>query len=431
MKLSDIIKQLKAESSTNAKLAILKENVFNEHLRQYFLATLNPFINYWIRVDAIPDVAGKNALTSDIINNIVNTLNGRVLTGNAAREYVHNVLLQLTEEDQILLRNMINRDPDCKIAEGLVNKCWKNLIPSFPVMLAEKLDEKTMCNIVEGPNSLIVQKKEDGGRVSIVVDHKGSVTVYSRNGNILEIHSVFDAAFSKFTGMVFDGELLVIGENGMQDRKTGNGIFNKAVRKTISLKEALSFHAVLWDVIELDKWKTGYDSTPYTERLKQLIGYVDKLPSHQASLVETKIVSTYYEAQKFYGRMIDAGFEGAMIKVASMPWENKRSKYVLKMKETNDATLRCVAVLPHSKNPSLIGSLECVTSDGLLRTSVGSGLTDDDRKQPVEYFLNKLIDVQYNMLITCKNKTEYSMFLPRYMRIRLDQNCADTLEKLK
>lgn len=431
MELHQIISALAAESSTKKKTEILREHKDNALLKEAFFMALDPFTNYFITAK-LPDIlSGFKELDLGTLLDVKAKLAGRLVTGNDAHAYIDTVMENLTAESQVILQRIINHDMECKVAAGLVNRVWPNLIMEFPVMLADKFDEKNAANVKEGTDKIIVQKKEDGGRVSIVVDSTGSVTVYSRNGNILETHSVFDAAFSKFPGMVFDGELLVIGENGMQDRKTGNGIFNKAVRKTISQKEALSLHAVLWDVVELDKWKTGHDSTPYTERLKHLVDCVDQLPSHQASLVETKIVSTHYEAQKFYERMIAAGFEGAMIKVASMPWENKRSKFVLKMKETKDATLRCVAVQAHSKNKELIGSLECVTEDGKLRVSIGAGLTEDDRKQKPEYFLNKLIDMQYNMLINSKNSSEYSMFLPRYMGIRLDQNEADTLEKLQ
>lgn len=429
MELYEIIDMLAKESSTKKKSEILKENHDNLLIKKYFKATLDPFINYWIRISDIPESIGFERLSLELIDDIIDNLNCRKVTGHAARDYLFGVMDSLHYEDKVLLKNMINHDPNCKVSLGLVNKCWNKLIPEFPVMLADKYDEKTAKGIPEGKDKIIVQKKEDGGRVAIVVDYSGNVIVYSRNGNPLETHGVFNETFKHYAGKVFDGELLVINETGVQDRKTGNGIFNRAVRNTITLEEALSLHAVLWDVIDYDKWMDGFDETPYNVRLNELISIMETIPNHKASIVESKVVSTHKECQSFYENMIEHGFEGAMMKVATMPWESKRSKFVLKLKETKDATLKCVAVTPHSKNSNLIGSIECVSECGKLVVSIGSGLTDEDRQKDPEYFLNKLIDMQYNMLITSKDKT-YSMFLPRYRGIRLDQNEADTLEKL-
>ena len=430
--LRDIIAALAAESSTNAKLAILKANADNEMLKTYFKCTLDPFINYWLRVSDLP-APGKNDLELAQINLLVSTLNNRLLTGHAARDHVNAILSSLVVEDQILLKNMINRDANCKVAEGLVNKCWKNLIPEFPVMLADKYDAKTAANIPEGQDKIIVQKKEDGGRVAIVVKPDSSVTVYSRNGNILETHGVFDRLFSQYAGKVFDGELIAISETGeVLDRKTSGGYFNKAVRNTISKEEAEKLHAVLWDVVDYQKWLDGYDETPYNQRFDSLVNILTEMNDAQmrVSLVESEAVSTHAECQKFYEHMLEQGYEGAMIKIATMPWQAKRSKFVLKLKETNDATLLCVGVQPHSKNPELIGSLECQTSCGKLKVSIGSGLTEEDRKRDASYFVGKLVDMQYNMLITSKNSDDHSMFLPRYRSLRLDQKVADTLDHL-
>lgn len=220
-------------------------------------------------------------------------------------------------------------------------------------------------------------------------------------------------------------------ENRVENRQVSNGIFNKAVRNTISKEEASRFHVVLWDVIPLEDWKRGICNVPYIKRLEELKHIMSTMQSHKVSLVEGKTVSTMQEIHEFYDEMIARGQEGAMVKPANMIWENRRSKQCLKLKEIKDATLRCVGVTPHSKRPHLIGSLECETADGKVQVSIGAGLDERDREQPPEYFVDKLIDMQYNALITSRGNATMSMFLPRYCGIRLDQDSADTLEKLK
>jgi hypothetical protein len=58
-------------------------------------------------------------------------------------------------------------------------------------------------------------------------------------------------------------------------------------------------------------------------------------------------------------------------------------------------------------------------------------LTEEERKKKPEEFIDKLIAVQYNMLINSKNSNKHSMFLPRYDYIRTDVKQADTLDHLK
>jgi ATP-dependent DNA ligase len=426
-----IFNALSLEASTLAKVEIINKNKDNDLLKRIFEMTLNPFFNYFIRISEIPADSGKAELTIELLNDIFDKLNNRVLTGNSARNYVNNILIDLKKEHQQILINVLNRDLNCKVARGLVNRVWKDLIPEFPCMLAESYDEKTAINIKEGKDSIIVQKKEDGGRVAIVVNEKGQVTVFSRNGNSLETHSVFDTLFQHLAGYVFDGELLIVDSLGTQDRKASNGIFNKAVRSTITKEEATKFHVILWDVIPIDAWKSGFYSTPYIDRLKLLSQMTENMPSHRASIVETKIVSYHYEVQKFYEKMLSLGYEGAIVKTSSMPWENKRSKQMLKLKEVKDTSLLCVGVQRHSKNPNWIGSLDCETSDGKLKVSIGSGLTEADRMLPATHYIDKIIDVKYNMIISNKNTDEKSLFLPRYMGIRHDQSIADSIDKIR
>lgn len=429
--IAPIIAQLATESSTNKKLEILKANADNELLRLYFKSTLDPFTNYFIRVKDIPDVVGQYNLTEGRIHTIVSTLSNRVLTGHSARDFLFAQLTDLNKEDQILLKNMINHDANCKVAAGLVNKVWDNLIPSFPVMLAEDFNEKNAKRIKEGKDKIIVQTKEDGGRVEIVVSEKGDVTVYSRSGNILELHGALDSVFSQYPGQVFDGELLVISNDGVHDRKTGNGIFNQAVRGTISKENAEKVVVVLWDQISSNKWHAGYDPTPYRTRFNTLNMTYESMSKDKVRIVKSKTVSTHEECFDFYQERLSEKLEGAMVKDADGPWEDRRSYYVLKMKEVKQATLKCVGVTPHSKYPNLIGSLECESADGLLQVSIGSGLTQEDRERDPSYFVGSLIEMFFNALITKRGSDTISMFLPRYDYVRTDRTEADTLEHIK
>ena len=436
-KLSAIIDELSFVGSTLTKKEILSTNKNFDLLKMAFWLTENPMLNFYIRLDKTPrKVSGKRQIDAPLLQSIHETLHGRVLTGNAAREWVDDILDSLTPEDQLILTRIINRDLECKVGTNLCNATWEGLIPEMPCMLADKFNEKTKKNLKEVGTTeepqIVVQLKCDGLRAHFSVDDKGNVKAFTRSGNELMLHGVFDSVFAKYKNKVIDGELLVLGSDGHEDRKTGNGLGNRSVRGTITKQEAERFSLIVWDVIPFDKFWAGETvKTPYIDRFNAMKNIVEEIDQpKKVSLVETKFCRTFAEMQEFYGEKLAQGLEGAIAKTIDMPWENRRSKFMLKLKEELSATLVCTGTTPHSKIPGWIGSIECETSDGKLKCSIGSGFTEEDRAMPPSYFIGKLIDMKYNALITSRGREEYSMFLPIYKGFREDVSVADTLPKL-
>lgn len=437
-KLSDIISELASVGSTITKKEILTKNKNFELLQMAFWLTENPMLNFYIRLDKNPRTSsGTREIDANLLQSVHETLHGRVLTGNAAREWVDDILDSLTPVDQVILTRIINRDLECKVGTNLCNATWEGLIPEMPCMLADKFNEKTKKNLKEvGPTEdpqIVVQLKCDGLRAHFSVDDKGNVKAYTRSGNELMLHGVFDSAFNKYKNQVIDGELLVLSTDGHEDRKTGNGIGNRAVRGTITKAEAERFSVIVWDLIPADKfWAGDTVKTPYIQRfeaLKKIVAEINQ--PKKVSLVETKMCRTFAEMQEFYGEKLTQGLEGAIAKTIDMPWENRRSKFMLKLKEELSATLICTGTIPHSKVPGWIGSIVCVTSDGKMKCSIGSGFTEEDREKDPSHFVGRLIDMKYNALITSRGRDEYSMFLPIFKGFREDVQEADTLDKLK
>ncbi len=436
MNVSSIISLLEATAATTGKRDILEAEKNNDVLRSLFMYTYNPRFKYGIRVANLSGV-GSGCLDCSIIADVVNHLNNRLVTGNSARAYVEKVAADLLPKEAECLARMINRDMSCKVSEGLLNATWPDLIPKFPQMLAEPFSEKLVKPFLTAkPDSLVVQLKCDAGRAHVVVDQNGAVTLYSRAGNILEVNGKFDF-LSEFKGLVIDGELMsfnaVTGK--FNDRKTSNGIYTKTVRGTAIKSETDTLHLVAWDVIdENDFWNRKSD-VPYRDRLAKLSTIINIVSAsnnkQNISLVPGEIISTVDQAQAFYAKMVGLGEEGAMLKFLDDGWEDIRSKRILKMKEIKDATLICVGFTEHQKKAGWIGSLVCETSDGQLQTSVGTGLTDDDRQKSPEEFIGKLVDVKYNQLIKGKGKdAKPSMFLPVFCGVRTDVSSADPLSKL-
>jgi ATP-dependent DNA ligase len=228
---------------------------------------------------------------------------------------------------------------------------------------------------------------------------------------------------------VFDGELIVEENGKILDRQTGNGILNKAVKGTISAAEAANVSATLWDIIPYENFMAGVSNHAYQTRF----GVLESLPlGGRIRLVENKIVKSFDDARTLFESYLAEGQEGIILKDLSGIWEDKRVKTQVKFKAELDCDLRIVGIQPGTgKYEGLVGALLCESEDGIIKVDVGSGLSDDDRKDFTNTSpIGKIATVLYNARI--KNKQgEESLFLPRLVEIREDKNIADLSEKIR
>lgn len=423
MKLSDIITLLKNTPKTNDKKKILASHADNKALKLLLQMTYDKQYTYWIKAAMAPQ-CGIGELTLDILEDVLDQLHGRKVTGNAARDYLNFILECLPAEEQRVLVNCINRDMDCKVSESLINATWKDLIYSFPVMLAGKFNEKTAKPFYEAEASgsgMVVQLKCDGGRMTYVTSSKAG---YSRNASQLLTHNHFDFMNTMFAGYAVDGELLAINTKTgkFESRKVSNGLYTKAVRGTLTAEEAAQLHFVVWDLIPLGEFKSRKGTTPYKERLAKLESIVND--SHQygsrISLVKSKLIRTVREAETFYAEMLASGEEGAMLKLLDAPWEDDRSGNVLKLKSFVDLEAKVIDWEEGAgKYKGMLGALRCKVGD--IEFSVGTGFSDTDRKTfTKEYSIDKIVTVKYNEIITSKNRKTRSLFLPVFLNFRFD-----------
>lgn len=430
----EIIDSVAAIGSTKAKQEIIEKNKDNTVLMNCFFYSENPRFNYFMKLNEA--VAGEyhpagsrdlDATTFSALDKIIS----REYTGDAAKRFIATILIPLSVEARRIVIRIINKDLRCGAGTSISNKVWKDLIPEYPVLLCGKMDEKAMKHLVQFENTVgfWVELKEDGGRLLVTVEDDGTVVYKSRAGNILNMYGVFDKQLSKYRGIVFDGELVIVNADGKPDRKKGNGFYTKAVRGTITETEAKQFTYKLWDAISLNEYQAGYGTQPYTGRRK-FIG--DCKFKGNMGQVDGKFVKTLAECMEFYAEMREADQEGAIIKVANAVWEDARSKNYVKLKAINDIDARCIGWEKGAgKNANKIGNLICETACGLVQFNVGTGLSDEDRERDPADFVGKIIECTYNEVITAKGRTTKSLFLPVYKQIRLDKNRANILEELK
>jgi hypothetical protein len=442
--IKDILDTLASDNSRLFKERILKENVDDETLKTVIRLTLDPFVNFYIR--KIPDYTlNLNPKKQDTLDQAMlrlKLLSDRTLTGNAGIEHLKIILESVAPKDSLVIERIIAKDLKCGVSDATVNKIWPSLIPSYPCMLASAFDQK-LVDKVKFP--AIAQLKMDGMRFNAVVKN-GVCEFRSRNGKEVDIPDpsirlpFIHMANFYGTDMVFDGELVVVNAAGkIQDRKTGNGILNKAVKGTMSVEEAVNVRATLWDAISLSGFQVGVEDEPYHVRLGKLCNSISDMKNlkahlgHYVDMVYSRQVDDLLSAQKLFNKFLSEGQEGIILKTREGIWENKRSKSLIKFKGELECDLRVVGWEEGTgKNVGRLGALVLESDCGGIRVNVGTGFSDADRLGiNSANSVGRIVAVKYNARITDKNASTASLFLPVFVEFRSDKTEADLAKDIK
>lgn len=417
-KILSILDELAATSSRLDKEAILKREHDNHLLKKVIVYALNPYLNFYVR-NYEYDARGKASI--DTAFPVLDMLSSRKVTGNAARDMLEKVSLKMSEDDAEVLWRIIQGDLRCGVSEATVNKIWKGLIPTFDVMLAHK-------DISGIKYPAYAQTKLDGARCHLYYDGD-QVVAYARSGKVFELHNslVDSAKILMLPGETWDGELLFYKDGKPLDRKTSNGLANKANKGTIKPLEAANVRFVAWDIVDFSS------TIPYKNRWADLAKRFLKAEkvAEKIFLVDCKIVSDEEAATIFFNKQLLKGEEGAILKNMDAIWVPKRSKDLGKMKAENEADLIVVDIQEGSgKYEGMLGALVCETRDGKVRVSVGSGFSDDERATWGSDLIGKIVTVRYNARITKKGGGQDSLFLPRFVEKRFDKKRANSSDEL-
>ena len=434
MNINAFFNSLAANPSRNFKIEQLEKHVDNETLREVIRLALCPFTQFYQRKIPAYTCDGTNATIEAILPALYD-LSSRQVTGNAAIEHLRMLLSSLTPDDAKVLERIIDKSLDCGVQVSTANAVWNGLIKEYPVMLCSQFEQK-LVDKIKFP--AYVQLKMDGMRFNAIV-RDGKCEFRSRNGKEIQLLGNLEQEFIDLAGdvdCVFDGELLVMlpGDYQFADRQTGNGILNKANKGTISASEAALVHATVWDVIPYVLFGDGYCGTPYSTRFSSLKKLVDEIPPQGKKiwLVASDIVENIEQANEKFEEYLALGLEGIILKDGSGVWEDKRAKHQIKFKGELECDLKIVGVEEGTgKYAGMLGAILCESSDGVIKVSVGSGFTDQQRK---DYWGQNIVDkiaaIKYNMRI--KNKLgEESLFLPIVLEIRNDKDVADSSKDIK
>lgn len=376
----DILETLESDNSRNFKEDLLRKNSSNDLLKSVFVSTGNPYLNFFVNKFKMPAPSSgtdddDNEVLENFLSLIIDELSTRKTTGNAAKALVCSAFNLMNLRQQKWCQRILLRNLRVGVMETTVNKVWPGSIVKFSVQLAEALDshfEKDKGIIIdeEVKFPVRVEPKLDGLRC-IAVKNNGVVTMFTRNGTVLEtLPSIkFSIEAAPWDNFVLDGENM-----GSDWNESASVIMSRKNNKDDS---DIKYH--VFDAMHLDDWIDQNNETPLSERIDLAASLIEQMPEGSPVLhVEGKSSNNLKELLEFYSKTMEKGYEGIMLKKLNSPYVFKRSDAVLKLKPI---TTYEGAVVGHyeggrgTKREGMWGGFEVLMPNGVI-TRVGGGFTD-------------------------------------------------------
>ena len=423
----EVIADLEEDNSRLVKEAIVlrEANNGNDEFFKGARWALDAMITFGVR--KVEEKTGDGpGLDAGAFWRVADSLSKRRLTGDAARNAVESMRTQATEAEwNGWYRRILIKDLRCGTSEKTINSMvekdyGKYTVPVFSCQLAH--DGANHESKVAGTK--LVEVKLDGVRVITIVNPNGNVDQYSRNGkelvNFPHIKQQF-AKHSKFLKepMVFDGEVM---SSSFQD------LMRQVHRK--SDVQANDATLNLFDILTLKEFQAGVSLVEQADRSRALKVWYQPIADHMPNIAilghEFVDLDTESGRQLFKDinqRAIAGGYEGIMIKDPKGIYECKRSVAWLKQKPYIEVSLTVVGTEEGTgKNVGRLGALIVEgTDDGkLIRTNVGSGLTDDNR---ISYWaardnlVGNIVEVRADA-VTQNQDGSFSLRFPRFKGFR-------------
>ena len=423
----EVVAELEADASRLAKEAIVKREaeVGNDELFRGFRAAYDAMVTFGVKKVEEKTGDGKG-ITADAFWKIADQLAVRSLTGNDAQTAINFLRMNAREAEwNLWYRRILIKDMRCGTSETTINKVAGKIngvytIPVFSCQLAH--DGANHESKVSGQK--LVEVKLDGVRVITIVYPSGSVNQYSRNGKELVNFPHIVQQFAKHAKllrepMVFDGEVM-------------SSSFQDLMRQVHRKSDVESGDAVLnlFDILTLADFQAGYCKHTQTDRSNSLAAWYAPIREHlpNVTVLGQELVDLDTDAGQARFREINAdaiagGYEGIMIKDPAAGYETKRSVAWLKQKPYIEVSLTVVGTEEGTgKNVGRLGALIVEgTDDGkLIRTNVGSGLTDNQR---IDFWGNRdnlagnIVEVRADA-VTQNQDGSYSLRFPRFKGFR-------------
>jgi hypothetical protein len=342
-----------------------------------------------------------------------------------------------------LLEHIIKRKiAGTNVGETMVLKTWPGLFFIPPYMRCSLMTDKILKHF-DNLKEIIVQKKADGSFLYLMKDVNEPPKAFTRNGSIYPQWMATSLAegLPEDVNVVLAGELLVYPSGQCRalplSRKVGNGVLNSILQGEDEKEfDKYNFCMEAWDAIPVLDFKEGLCSVEYSHRLDKLLKFANECPNIEA--IESHVVNNLQEAYKIYSSYTAQGLEGAVIKDPSAEWRNHTSPYNVKLKIEFECEMKIVGYYEgEGKAKGMLGGYTVASSDDKIVTNVGSGFSDQQRKDAWEAIrigdlpIGCIVTIKANDVVSREGSNVDSLFLPIFVEHRYDKNEADSSERIR
>jgi len=408
-----LISELNESNSNNDKIAVLKRHKHPSTLKM-LMYIHNPYFKYNVSYNNIlknKDLTTDKNIDGDIFI-MLDMLRTRKVTGHDAIKLINGYIKQYLNNDDTLIRPVLDKDLKAKISTSTINKVFPALIPTFDVALANKYEKHS--NKIDWINDdWYWSRKLDGVRV-IAKKEDGEVNFFSRAGKPFNTLNVIKEQLESIDkdNFVLDGEICLTDENGNEDFQS---VIKEIRRKNYQIQNPELY---VFDMLTLEEFNNKASVRTLIKRHEAL----KELNVQNVKILQMLKVKSENEVNELSASAIDNGWEGIMIR-KDTGYKGKRSNDLLKVKKMHDAEyiVEEIEVGPFrilDKETGLEVTIETMTNVHIThkgnRVSVGSGFSLEQRKRYYEnpsLIVGKEMTTQY-FEETVNQRGEYSLRFP-------------------
>lgn len=414
-----------AASGRNEKLRLMRELPDDGTTRSFFRLALDPVVKFGVTADVgelihtwesfCPrppyDVRFLPDRWWDELVWLMQRLQARELTGGSASRALVDLFQRAPEVACVVWgARAINKDLRSGVGVETANRVWPGLIDDLSVQLAVPYEPERH----ELRGWWAIEPKLDGYRM-VVVDGVGYTRNKRRFTTVDGILGTIPA--DTLEAFVIDGEVM---GGGADFDESGGRLRRKGEDDAGAL-----YH--IFDVVPRERWGDPTYDVPLSAR-RAAVESVAAVTVATAGAGGRRVLAveqirildpTPEQLMAARDSFIRDGYEGAMAKDMSAPYEYRRTDRVLKLKDFVSADVPIVGF--KEGRGKLRGSLGAivVAGPGGVETSVGSGFDEATRAEiwgARETYLGSTVEVLYQNLTR-----DGRMRFPRFMRMRGDR----------
>lgn len=270
------------------------------------------------------------------------------------------------------LSQVVTKDLRLNLGIKKIQTVWPDFCNFGQVQLAEEYDGKDF-------EVGMYSRKFDGKRM--LIENGVAKSRYGKPCKIEPVEHILQELQDISGGRVFDGELLYFDPNGREDFQKVISLSSSDLRGV----ECFNMYYAVFDVLSYEEWLNQHTETIFDteyEKMKDLLKAKEG-SGFGYSVLTTKyphilLVRQDYDDQKLQYERIINNWEGLMYRNAKSPYEFKRTKNLLKIKDMKDGEFEIMGYASGSgKNLNRLGKLY-INMNG-MKVGVGSGFTDYER----------------------------------------------------